>query len=131
MALSPAELAAAARLAQYNSGKITAANPLGLGQGGQRNYLAAADDLALFGNAIVRETIAQLTQTTDLVDQMNLLALMVEGGPVVSVNGQTGVVTIDLSSLSAEIEEQLEGVRDAQRDLEAKASSTLAYSLAF
>lgn len=136
MAFSAEELEAGQRLGLFNANKVGPNNRYGLGQGGQRNFVLAAQDLSLFGAAVVRETGAMLAAANELADLMGLAALVIEGGPVSSVRvgdgpAQTGAVRINLDSLSAAINEQIAQVRAAQATLEARAASGQAFSLAF
>lgn len=130
MSFSPEETAAGERLGLYNIRTFSPTNPYGLGQGGQRNYTSAADDLSVFGSAVVRETQALLALVQDLTDQAQLAALLVEGGPVSTVQVgdgpiQSGAVKIDLSALSAQVNTALQQVQAAQANLVAAQAGLL------
>lgn len=140
MALTPEELAAGERLTLFNARAVGPANPYGLGQGGQRNFLEAAEDLALFGSAVLRETSLLYALVEALTGQAQIAALLIEGGPVTTVQVgdgpiQSGAVKIDLSALSAQLNSELAKVQAAQAQLAATQagiqSNAIAYANAF
>ncbi|WP_182086962.1 hypothetical protein [Aureimonas sp. ME7] len=139
MAFTPEEIAAGERLGLLNIGKFSPSNPLGLGQGGQRNFITGAHDLALFGKAVVRETEAMRSASAELAAQVQAAAILIAGGAVssITVGGvtQTGAVTIDLAEVSEAAEQKLAEVQDALDQLSASnaaiRTNAAAYSLAF
>ncbi|WP_294640144.1 hypothetical protein [uncultured Aureimonas sp.] len=141
MALTPDETGAGTRLAEgYNENDNTPANPLGLGRGAPRGagglFMAVLRDLALFGRGVVREVRLALAETERLAGEAAVAALLIEGGPVTSVQvgsgpKQTGAVNINIDNLSAEIEAEMNDFRTEMAAIATRSRSAIAYSLAF
>jgi hypothetical protein len=104
MALTTEQAALLARLNGYNgNGYNITSNPLGFARGGNQAgvFVAALKDVASASDFVATAFVAAET--------IIAIADEIESGPVVSVNGQTGIVTglataAALSSLSDSVE---------------------------
>lgn len=138
MSFTPTEESSGDRLNRYNGDAYDpTTNPLGFDQGGNQAgvFTAMLKDVVTFGRGVVRVAAETLATMNTTAARFEAAVAAIQAGPVTSVNGQHGAVTIDLSTISAEVEAQLDEVKAAQADLvsaqAAIQSNAYAYSLAF
>lgn len=114
-----------------------AGNPGGFdGDGHAINFVAALRDVATAVSGVMTTGLEILAEIRTVAARFESAVAAIKAGPVTSVRvgdqpAQSGAVVVDLSTLSAAVEAELNDVRAAQDVLEARAASTQAYSLAF
>ncbi|WP_061930108.1 hypothetical protein [Aureimonas sp. AU22] len=134
MSLTPDENASGDRLLQVNDAPWDRLkNIFGLGRDGYSRgvFTGALTDFVRFAQGVVRVSASALAEIKSIADRFEAAVAAIEAGPVTSVNGQSGAVVIDLSTISAEVEAQLAELEAAQDAFSARIASTNAYSLAF
>ncbi|WP_182422352.1 hypothetical protein [Aureimonas sp. ME7] len=138
MSLTPDENASGDRLLQVNDAPWDRLkNAFGLGRDGYSRgvFTGALHDMVIFVRGAVSLIAAKVSAMETIATRFEAAVAAIQTGPVTSVNGQVGAVTVDTSLLEGAVDDKLAEVDTALADVAAAnaaiRTNAAAYSLAF